>query len=311
VFPLSKRSRSWTRSILSIGVVLVSIIVCWAGTSSALVRTYILSSNSGLNTLIANDFDPLTATGETPTWTDGNLATPPVSYGEDSPATTQNRLRLEFSEISPGIVDPNGTVTIQLLDFFHDIDASIAPFVFVTGLGDFRYSGATGTLNGALEVSSWSTPLVGQAHVELYCEEAPGGGICGSASIPPHMTLEITHSNASVLDIDTAGVPDATSLNMTFSESYEAVYMEITIDQSFGRQYYSFTSSPVELPTAGEFVHRMLVGLLALAGFCFLSQSSPRCTGSLRLTRSAIRRHTLASFSRSTPIRRAVSGQRG
>lgn len=262
-------------------VLSVLMVVGWAFTASATVtKTYILTPESGLTT--PGGVIKLNKTALVPTWSaevdadnDGTGGSPPApSYGTDVAGVTQNRMVVEFS--GPGAtIDPNGTAKITSLDFHHDPPQTVPGLATIESMNDSHYSGAEGNLNGALQISTWNSNLVGQAHGEIQCTDIGGGGICGVVpNLPPSGDLWITHDDASELIIDTAGVPNAASLTMTFDATYDNVYMEITIDNTVGnRQYYAFQTAPNAVPTASETVQLTIMALLGLAGFFYLSRS--------------------------------------
>ena len=245
-----------------------------AGSATATVtKDYVLTPNSKLVTPISTTVtDLITNTLHIPTWLEGTLATPPVDYMGDTPQLTQNILRVEFTDDGSGnIID--GPITITLLDYFHNIDAGVATLVDITGLNDTTTSGATGSMVGGV-VTSWSTNLTGLVHNELRCDDI-GGSLCGTSGLPANATTMVTHDAASVLTIDTAAVPNAASLPMTFNVDYSAVTMEITIDDSgFGRQYYdiSATEAVPAVPLSDTPVQLLMIALMGLVGLGALNR---------------------------------------
>ena len=60
-----------------------------SGTASATVTIhYLLTPDSHLSTSITSSQDFFVGTGETPSWLDGSLGTPPGDYGTDVPQET-------------------------------------------------------------------------------------------------------------------------------------------------------------------------------------------------------------------------------
>jgi hypothetical protein len=240
-----------------------------SGTASAAVTIdYVLTPNSHLATSVTSSQDFFEGTGGTPTWLDGSLGTPPVSYGGDVPGETLNIMRVEFPDDGSGnIID--GTITITLMDYYHPTDASVPDNANITGINDSTVSGATGSMVGGV-VGSWSSDLTGLVHNELSCENVLAGTLCGQFGLPADGTTSIVHNLASTLAIDTLAVPDVASLPMTFNGDYSTVTMEMTISMLIGRQHYAISGSavaPDAVPLFEPEMQLLMMALMALAGF--------------------------------------------
>ena len=265
-------SRGLNTSMLGrlVSVLAVAGIVGWSVTAAAVEVEYNLAPGSGLHTEVSGAFNQLRGTGQFPRWTSDG-------WSGHTPKVTQNKLVLEFSESSPGVIDPNGTVTVVALDFFHYIDAGVAGVADITGQTDWSWlTGAVGQLDGNGVVTTWNGTALdtGEIHNELHCQDIGMGGLCGLVGLPPSGTTATVHVDTTLPDpqaIDTLAVPDAGSLPMTFNNDYSEVSFEITINQASGRQYYSFITATAELPSSSETVQMVIIGVMALAGFFFLA----------------------------------------
>jgi hypothetical protein len=248
--------------------------VALAGAATATVtKDYVLTPDSKLITPISSAEDFITDTLHVPTWLDGAAATPVVDYMGDTPQITENIIRVEFTDDGSGnIID--GPITITRMDFFHNIDSTLADLVIITGVNDATTSGATGTMVGGV-VTGWSPNLVGLIHNELYCEDVGGNTLCGTNDLPANMTTMVVHDAAAALVIDTLAVPNAASLPMTFNVDYSALTMEMTIDDSgLGRQYYdiSATEALPEVPLSDTPVQLLIIALMGLVGLFALNR---------------------------------------
>ncbi len=239
----------------------------FAGPASATVTVdYILTPYSRLITTVSSAEDFFDGTGDTPTWLDGSLATPPVNYGGDTPEETLNIMRVEFPDDGNGnIID--GEITIILMDWFHPTDASVPTIATITGLNDTNVSGAVGTMVDGV-VTSWSSDLTGLVHNELFCENIGTGMICGSFGLPASGTTQVDHDNSSTIAIDVLSFPRVASLPLTFSDDYQSFTMEATLPSQIGDQYYFIAGSTAtgQLPVAGPIAQALMMGLLAAGG---------------------------------------------
>jgi len=243
-----------------------------AATASALTLEYVLTPNSRLVTAISSSEDFFADTGQFPTWLDGSLATPPVSYGSDVPERTKNVMRVDFTDDGNGNII-NGPITITYMDYYHPTDASIPGLATITGLNDSTISGATGTLVGTT-VTSWSTNLTGTIHNELTCVNA-GGAICGTFGLPATGTTNVVHDVSASVAIDTAAAPVAASLPMTFSPDFSSVTMEMTLATSPSRQHYAIAGAvaPTPVPSSSTGVQLFMLVLMTLSGLWILKKN--------------------------------------
>lgn len=271
------RRPSTKKNLSRISVLVVLLAFGLTSAASAVVtKTYNLvetNTSSGLYTDASSNWDYLKPlqTGTTPTWLDPNLSVPPANYGSDAPAVTKNTITVQFTDDGGGnIID--GTVTITEIDFFHDIDAGIDGLMDILGLNDVTMSGAVGSMTGGV-VTSWSSDLSGELHNELGCFKLSPGGICGAAfGLPEDGDTRVTHETSpnGTYSIDTAGAPDVASQPMTFNVDYSRItILEMTIDQSNGRQFFSMTGVEVgeEVPFSNTPMQLLVVLLMAITGF--------------------------------------------
>ncbi len=267
---------------LSWVTVLIAGILGFSTIASATVDVeYILNTGSYLYTPTPDSFDYIDPISYVPAWTENGTA-----------AATLNEVHISFTD-SGGIAD--GPITVTLMDWSVEYDAGITGAVDITGLVDVSLGtdgigagGATdavGTLSGVTVPAAWGTDATGELHNEITCTDliAPGT-VCNSGNnLPDSGETEVTHEAASTatLKIDIATTA-AGAIPMTFSNGYDDVEFEVTIDQTAGRQYFHLSTTAVKpLPLSDTATQLLIVALMSIAGIAVLNSKRGGMTAAL------------------------------